>query len=63
MYWSSVRVLYTSVLRLKTLVLLVLFYTMFISKFGAFGQNLEAPLTLSLAPGASIGGNMYIFKT
>ena len=32
-------------------------FTMFISKIGALGLKIEAPLTLSLAPGASIGGN------
>ena len=48
MYWCCMA---------KTLDFLRSSFTMFISKFGEFGQKMEAPLTLSLAPGACIGGN------
>ncbi len=36
------------------------FFTMFISIFGAFGWKIEAPWTIPLAPGASIGENTVV---
>ena len=57
--WRSVGVLYTSVLGLTTQN--SIFY-LFISIIGTSWQKLEAPLTLSLAPGASIGENTVVYS-
>ncbi len=49
------------VLKLKKLGdMLLPFFTMLISEFGASVWKMEAPQTISLAPWASIGGNTVL---